>query len=95
MDSEKDEMDVLAYVNSDAEPITEDDERAQLKAIYDAIKSEYKALRIQRKLSDAAGNKDSVSNLTSAIEKNYKLRKQVVSELSVLGVDVKDPFVKK
>ena len=95
MESEKDELDVLAYATSDVEPITEDDERAHLKQLYDAIKSEYKSLRIQRNLSESVDNKESVNNLTAAIGKNYKLRKQIVNELLVLGVDVKDPFVHK
>jgi hypothetical protein len=95
MESEKDEMDVLAYATSDVEPITEDDERAHLKQVYDAVKAEYKALRIQRNLSESTGNAESVNNLTTAIGKNYKLRKEVVKELLVLGVDVKDPFVSK
>lgn len=97
-DEKKDEIEqgtIDAYMDNEvAEAIQNEDRIAYLKGRLEAVKHDYKALRLHQCEAEAKKDEQTISKLTAGFRENYKARKYVVTQLRALGQTVEDPFIK-
>lgn len=95
--SDKDEIEqgtIDAYVDNEAaEAISNEERIGFLKSRLEAVKTEYKALRLHHCEAEAKKDEQTIGKLTAAFRENYKARKYCVTQLRALGQTVEDPFI--
>lgn len=87
------EGDVLAYMDSGLESLSDKDRVAHLWDRLSVVREVYRKLKLAREDASRMGNEETLNRLQKAFRGNYRDRKDSVTALRALGESVDDPFI--
>lgn len=87
------EAEVNAYMEASNEAPKEDDRKRFVVSRYEAIKREYRDLRLLKEEAEAKKDEKRINELTPHFRENFKSRKWAVTTLRQLGDVVDDSFI--